>query len=334
METWGLLASIAISFAASLIFAYLLYWFDRYEKEPFLLLCGVFLWGAFVAAGGAFLINTLLGLSVYVVTGSEIATDLTSSALIAPLIEEILKGFAVLLVFIIFYHEFDSILDGIVYAGVTALGFAASENAFYIFAYGYLEEGWQGFHQLAFIRLILVGWQHPFYTAFFGIGLAVARLNRNTAVRLTAPVIGLIAAMTAHAIHNILASVFTNMSGMVFTTVLDWLGWFMMLVFILVVTRFERRDLEKYLFEEIKIGTLTNAQYQIAVSAYKVSSSRIRSLFQGTYRTTTRLYKDAAELALKKKQLERMGEERGNQEAVEELRRKVSSLSKTLLSAS
>jgi len=330
MDTWGLLASIAISFAASLIFAYLLYWFDRYEKEPFLLLCGVFLWGAFVAAGGAFLINTLLGLSVYVVTGSEIATDLTSSALIAPLIEEILKGFAVLLVFIIFYREFDSILDGIVYAGVTALGFAASENAFYIFAYGFLEDGWQGFHQLAFIRLILVGWQHPFYTAFFGIGLAVARLNRNTAIRLTAPVIGLIAAMTAHASHNILASVFTNLSGMVFTTILDWLGWFMMLVFILVVTRFERRDLEKYLFEEINIGTLTNAQYQTAVSAYKVSSSRIRALFQGTYRTTTRLYKDAAELALKKKQFDRLGEEHGNHQAIQYLRTKVESLSKLL----
>ncbi len=334
MDTWGLLASIAISLAASLIFAYLLYWFDRYEKEPFLLLFGVFLWGAFVAAGGAFLINTLLGLSVYVVTGSEIATDLTSSALIAPLIEEILKGFAVLLVFIIFYREFDSILDGIVYAGVTALGFAASENAFYIFAYGFLEEGWQGFRQLAFIRLILVGWQHPFYTAFFGIGLAVARLNRNTAVRLTAPVIGLIAAMTAHAIHNILASVFTNLSGMVFTTVLDWLGWFMMLVFILVVTRFERRDLEKYLYAEVKLGTLTNAQYQIAVSAYKVSSSRIRALFQGTYRTTTRLYKDVAELALKKKQFDRLGEEHGNHQAIQDLRTKVSSLSKLLQSKS
>ena len=34
MELWGLTASIAASLTASLLFAYLLYWFDRYEKEP------------------------------------------------------------------------------------------------------------------------------------------------------------------------------------------------------------------------------------------------------------------------------------------------------------
>jgi len=120
-----------------------LYWFDLFEKEPVLLLGAVFIWGAVVAAGSAFLINSILGLSVYVITGSEAATNLTTSALIAPIIEEILKGFAVFLVFLIFTHEFDSILDGIVYAGVTALGFAATENAYYIYTYGFLEVGWR-----------------------------------------------------------------------------------------------------------------------------------------------------------------------------------------------
>jgi len=330
MEFSGLLVSITISTAASLLFAYLLYWFDRYEKEPFPLLCAVFLWGAIVAGGGAFLINTILGLSVYLVTGSAIATDLTSSALIAPFIEEILKGFAVLLVFIIFYNEFDSILDGIVYAGVTALGFAATENAYYIFTYGFLEGGWQGFWELVGIRLVMVGWQHPFYTAFFGIGLALARLNRRTFVRVIAPLIGLIAAMSAHAAHNVLASIFTTTGGMVFTTILDWLGWLLMLVFILIVTRIERKDLEKYLRDEVKNGILTGAQYNIAVSAVKVSLARIRGLFQGKYKETTRLYRDAAELALKKKQLARLGEEHGNREAVADLRKRVSALSKSL----
>ena len=93
--------------------------------------------------------------------------------------EETLKGLAVLVVFLVFRREFDSVLDGIIYAGVAALGFAATENAYYIYTYGYQESGWSGLLSLTFIRVILVGWQHPFYTAFFGIGLAVARLNRN-----------------------------------------------------------------------------------------------------------------------------------------------------------
>ena len=67
----GLIVSGLIGFASSLLFAYILYWLDRYEKEPLLLLGGVFLWGAVVAAGSAFIINTTLGLGIYIFTGSE-----------------------------------------------------------------------------------------------------------------------------------------------------------------------------------------------------------------------------------------------------------------------
>jgi hypothetical protein len=43
----------------------------------------------------------------------------------------------VLAVFLFFRNEFDSLLDGIVYGGITALGFAATENVLYLFgAYG------------------------------------------------------------------------------------------------------------------------------------------------------------------------------------------------------
>ena len=41
-----------------------------------------------------------------------------------------------------------------------ALGFAATENAYYIFNMGYLVNGWQGITQLSVIRILLVGWQH------------------------------------------------------------------------------------------------------------------------------------------------------------------------------
>ncbi len=334
MNTLGLLASIGISFTASILFTTILCWFDRYEKEPFLLLSAVFLWGAIISAGGAFIINTVLGLGVYVFTGSEIATNLTTSALVAPFIEEILKGFAVLLVFIVFYNEFDSILDGILYAGITALGFAATENAYYIYTYGFLEDSWQGFQSLAFIRLVLVGWQHPFYTAFVGIGLATARLNRHPFVKWAAPFAGLGLAMGAHAVHNILASFFPGAGGMVFTTAVDWVGWLMMLGFIFIAMGVERGDMAKYLKDEINRKTLTSDQYQIAISAIKVTTTRIAAIFQRKYRKTTRFYRQSAELALKKKQLQKLGVERGNDEEVQSLREEVRQLSESLQSAS
>src|SRR5512137_996937 len=156
----GLIVSGFIGYAAALLFASVLYWLDRYEKEPLVLLGGVFLWGAVVAAGSAFLINTVLGLGIYVFTGSDLATDLATGSLVAPLVEEILKGLAVLVIFLAFRSEFDSVLDGIIYAGVAALGFAATENVYYIYTYGFQQGGWSGLFSLAFIRIILVGWQH------------------------------------------------------------------------------------------------------------------------------------------------------------------------------
>ena len=332
MQIWGLLASIGISFAASFLFAYILYWLDLYEKEPLLLLGGTFLWGAVVAAGGAFNINTIFGAGVFLVTGSETATNLTTSAIVAPIIEEILKGFAVFLIFIIFTREFDSIMDGIVYAGVAALGFAASENAFYIYSYGFAQTGWEGFRSLALVRIGLVGWQHPFYTAFFGIGLAFSRLSRKGFIKFGAPLIGLATAIIAHALHNILASLFQSPAGLAFTTFLDWLGWLLMFFFIITVMVFEGHQIKKYLKPEIDKGTLTEKQYNNASSAIKILFHRFRALFKGKCRQHTKFYRTAAELAIKKKHLEKFGDEHGNGETVEALREKLREQSKSLSS--
>ena len=330
MAISGISAAILVSFGAAFIYARFLLWFDRYEKEPFWLVLGVFLWGAIIAGGSAFLINTVFGLGVYLFTGSEAATGLTSSILFAPFVEEILKGFTVLLVFFLARNHFDSILDGIVYAGVAALGFAATENAYYIYTYGFLEEGWSGFWNLALIRIGLVGWQHPFFTAFFGIGLATARVNRSPFVKGVAPVIGLFLSITTHALHNLLAGFLPGAGGRTFATILDWIGWLLMLVFIVAISRIEKRDLEIYLSDEVERGTLTPAQYQVAISAVSVSRVKTKALFNGNYRVTNLLYRTTGRLAVKKKLLERVGNEKDNAAQVEKLRGQVNILSEAL----
>jgi len=171
METniLGFLISALAGIIPMLIYAWFLYMLDRYEKEPMKLLLGAFTWGAVVAAGSAYLINTLSSIGIYMITQSDFASKLTVSTLVAPVVEETLKGAAVLIVYLIFRSEFDSPLDGIIYGGVTALGFAATENIWYIHKLGFLESGWQGLLDLTLIRVFLVGWQHPFYTAFIGL---------------------------------------------------------------------------------------------------------------------------------------------------------------------
>jgi RsiW-degrading membrane proteinase PrsW (M82 family) len=322
----GLIASGLIGFGTALLFAYILYWLDRYEKEPLLLLGGVFLWGAVVAAGSAFLVNTLLGLGIYVFTGSNFATDLATGSVIAPLVEEILKGGAVLVVYLVFRSEFDSVLDGIIYAGVAALGFAATENAYYIYSYGYQAGGWNGLFSLTFVRVILVGWQHPFYTAFFGIGLALARLSRSAIVKVFTPILGLALAVFTHAVHNTLATALGGPEGLLIGTFFDWTGWLFMFGILLWATRHEQLTLKQYLAAEVQAGTISQAHSRTASSAWLQMFSRLGALFSGRYRKTVRFYQVCGEYAHKRRQYASLGDESGNLEIIQKLRVELSSL--------
>jgi len=320
----AIIASLFFGFAPMFLFAAILYWLDRYEKEPILLLGAVFIWGMLVAAGGALILNTIFGVSVYVLTGSETASDLTMGAVSAPLVEEGLKGMAVLLVFLIFRNEFDSMLDGIIYAGVAALGFAASENSLYIWR-GFEAGGWGGLFQLAFIRIILVGWQHPFFTSFTGMGLATARMSRSTIVRILAPLAGLGTAMLAHSIHNILAS-FSGLLS-VLGTLLDWTGVLFMFAVILWANWMEQRNMAAQLSEEVQLGTISAAQYRTACSAWAQTFAGLDGLFSSRYLVTSSFYQTCAKLAHKKQQLILLGEEQGNTALVQKYRAELARLS-------
>lgn len=308
-----------------------MYWLDRYEKEPAPLLGGVFIWGAIVAAGAAFIFNTLLGMGVFFVSGSENLTDLTTGSIIAPLVEEGLKGFAVVVVFLLRRNEFDSYLDGIIYAAIAALGFSATENSFYIYDRGFLENGFAGLVALSFIRIILVGWQHPFYTAFFGLGLAAARLSSRWVVRIGAPALGWALAVFTHSMHNTLAEFSSGLEGLAITTLLDWSGWFFMFCIIIWATLVEKNYINLHLKDEVFQGTITQQQFLTARSARSQSLARFNGLRNGRFRNTHRFYQLCVELAHKKHQLQRLGEEGdrvdGNSTAIQRLRSELSRLS-------
>jgi len=321
----ALLVSIIFGFVPMFLFAGFINWLDRFEKEPKILLGAAFGWGVLIAGGGAYIINTVLGLGVYIMTGSEGATDFATASVIAPFVEECLKGLAVLVVFFLFRKEFDSILDGIIYAAITALGFAAIENVIYIYEYGYLESGWEGLWQLVFIRVILVGWQHPFYTAFTGIGLAIARMNRNVLVKALAVLGGFSTAVMTHAFHNTFGGWIGGLEGLAIGTFVDWVGWFFMLVFIIWMILHERNILKRRLQAEVHDGIISPAQYRTAMS-FSQTGARINALASGSYYATSRFYQICGELAHKKEQLAKLGDERGNQAIIEKLRSELGSL--------
>jgi RsiW-degrading membrane proteinase PrsW (M82 family) len=320
--------AVVLSFVPAFFYASILYWFDRFEKEPLRMLVGCFLWGAVVATAGAVIWSSIFELGIRALVGSEEIVELSGAILVAPIVEESLKGLAVLIVFLAFRHEFDSILDGIVYAGITALGFAATENLLYLYFAGYAEDGMGGMLALFVLRVVLGGWGHAVYTAFIGIGLAMARLTRNPVVAILAPVIGWLIAVGLHALHNAMAVLLigsAGLAGLALTLLVDWSGWLVALAIVLWAIVREQRWIKRYLAEEVHLGVLSQPQYQTASSVRAIvglppgnsSSPRERRHF----------YTLCAELAQKKHQLAVIGEEQGNSARIAELRGEIGRLS-------
>ena len=309
-----LLASIFFGFVPMFFFAAFVYWLDRYEKEPKILLGAAFFWGVVIAAGGAFIINTAFGIGIYIFTGSESAAEIGTTSIVAPIVEEFLKGLAVAIVFFLFYKEFDSILDGIIYGAIVALGFAATENTIYIYRNGYQESGWGGLFLLVFIRVIIVGWQHPFYTAFTGIGFAVSRTNKNSLINIIAPLAGFGIAIATHSFHNTFGGLIGGLGGLVAGTFVDWIGWTFMFSFIIWMINHERDIVKKQLEEEVYAGLISQAQYQKALSPWTMSTAGMSG------RVTARFYQVCGELSHKKEQMKTKGDEDGNGAIIEKLR--------------
>lgn len=316
----ALLVSIFFGFVPMFLYAAFIYWLDRYEKEPKALLGAAFMWGVIIAAGGAFIINTVFGIGIYVVTGSEALTNLGTASVVAPVVEEILKGMAVAVVFLMFRKEFDSILDGIIYGGIAGLGFAAAENTLYIYRNGYLEGGWEGLFALVIVRVILVGWMHAFFTAFTGIGFAIARLNKNIFIKIIAPIAGLAVAIFIHAFHNTIGNFFYGLSGLGVTIFFDVIGYALMFGFIIWMIVHERNIVKRQLVEEVSTGLITQAQYQKALSPWTLTVAGLSG------RATSRFYHSLGELAHKKEQLLKHGNEKGNTAIIETLRRELAAL--------
>ncbi len=179
-------------------------WIDRWEPEPPKLLLAAFVWGACGATGCALLINN----TAEVVGESLLGTgggDVVAAVISAPLVEEAAKALFVVGVFLRRRVEFDGIVDGIVYSGVTAIGFAFTENINY-FGLAFREGGFGdltgGVVAVFVLRGILTPFAHPLFSAMVGIGVGIAAGSRKRWVRTTALLVGYALAVLLHAVWN------------------------------------------------------------------------------------------------------------------------------------
>jgi len=185
---------------------------DRNHKEPWRLVLVAAAWGAIVATSLVVWGETLWQSTAQhaLVPGPGLDTSL---AFMAGILEELSKGAAVLLLFLVMRNEFDDVVDGIVYGAAIGLGFNFLESISYM-TNVYAIFAPEGFGTAAaaiqwyFRQVLGLFFGHATYTAFIGAGVGIARQLPNMRQKVLAIVAGFVVAIAGHFAWDAWAALF------------------------------------------------------------------------------------------------------------------------------
>lgn len=240
---------------APLVAAYL--WLDRYEPEPAGLLLFAFGWGAAVATVGAILLSLPPTLAL-AAGGAD--PELVGAVLVAPVVEEVLKGAGILAILVVGRRSLDGVVDGLVYAGFVGIGFAFTENILYL-GNALLDGGGQGLLATFVLRGIVSPFAHPLFAAATGLGLVLATRHRGPA-RVLFALGGLAVAILLHGLWNGMAA--GGFADFVTTFVMLQVPLFVGFVVIAVWARArERKLLRRNLLVYVEHGWFSAAEVQM-----------------------------------------------------------------------
>lgn len=193
---------------------------DRFRTQSFLPRLGVWLltfgWGACAATGFSLWLNTWMGQHLGIMGEGDPATGARAAVFVAPFVEEFAKATVVFWIAILARYRWVSPLGGISLAGLSAIGFAYTENIIYYAriyraaaqAPGITPE--DAMTQLFVIRGIASCFAHPLFTVMTVFGLVLAVRTRSRMVRVIAPVAGFLGAALLHMAWNGFSSTLPN----------------------------------------------------------------------------------------------------------------------------
>ena len=175
---------------------------DRNEKEPWRLVLVAAAWGAVVATSLVIWAESLWQLIAIRTLVPGPGLDV-STAFSAGILEELAKGSAVVLLFLVMRNEFDDVVDGIVYGAAVGLGFNFMESISYMTnLYAIFQPEGVGGYAAGFqwyARQVLgLFFGHATYTAFVGAGIGIARQLPDVRRKLIAIAAGFLVAIAAH----------------------------------------------------------------------------------------------------------------------------------------
>ena len=203
--------ALTLSGLLSVVPLALLWFLDRRERDGAWLFAAAFLWGGCIATALALPFNSAFFQlidawvarhpAVAMLLGPDAAMML-AAPISAPVVEETAKALGVLLIFRLLRAEFDNMRDGFVYGAVVGVGFNWSEAALYV-AQGYVQSGVAPYSQELGSRFALLGLGgHAMFTGMFGACVGLALQTSRKWLRILAPIVGIILAITSHMLNN------------------------------------------------------------------------------------------------------------------------------------
>lgn len=158
-----------LAVAPAMIIILYIYFKDKFEKEPIRFLFKNFLMGAFLSVIITLILSIVANHFFPLIDELSIYQQLIKAFFIVGLIEEFSKY-----VIVRFYAqksvEFNEPFDGIVYAVMVSMGFAALENVMYVFQYGV---------STGIIRAFTAVPAHATFAILMGYFMGLAKFSKN-----------------------------------------------------------------------------------------------------------------------------------------------------------
>src|SRR5215218_3178317 len=317
----GLSALIGVGILQAAVYLLFVRAIDLYEREELKYVVPVFLWGFTVAAVISLFFNTLFLVTLSSAVSVQLA-DFFTAVLVAPVVEECAKGFALLIAFAVaslvsFRRgglEFSGVMDGIVYGSAVGFGFALAEDLLYLIQFG--EE--------AFVaRRIFGGFAHAAFTSLTGIGIGLIPWVRSWALKVLLPILGLGGAILLHATFNFAGALFGPLAYVI--------GFLVLLLYVLIIVVWlavERRTIREELRDEVAAGTISEGEYAILPTYFRRKFYYLGLIFTGhlgEWRRARKVHEAAVNLAFTKR-LSRHSYASPQASRTEHLRRRVNEL--------
>ncbi|MEE9432498.1 MAG: PrsW family intramembrane metalloprotease, partial [Melioribacteraceae bacterium] len=271
----SIIASIIAALVPMLFYLVFLWKMDRYEPEPVWMVAKHFLWGALGAVLFGVLVSSFFSEGMGLIISNENTTTLLGAVLIAPFVEEITKE--IYLLRSVKQNYFDNMTDGLVYGGAIGLGFGLTENLMY---FTLNDDTFMSWLSLVFVRSMFSATMHAIATATFGAFLAKAKFSNKWLDKISYPIVGIILAMSFHAIWNLTVSFqFSYFVGILFMVVL-FIGFGLIFRFSLNT---EKKIIQSELEEEIEIINFPPDHIPIVSTSKKVKRNWVNNKVRKEY---------------------------------------------------